>query len=261
MKVIDYKISGSSCPIVIKQNSNTLFVKLRAGMSGEHSILSEWFGNSLGQKLGIRTRIPKLIQLDKKLEYTHLNIEIRDLIEKSFGTNICFEYLNHVKEFTILQNTTDFKEIYLFDVLLLNIDRTQQNHNILINENSELIVTDYESSLLFNYSKSILTNKNIINQLRKNPFYSIINENELSNFLYKLKNVNFDNLVQDIPTKIINTSEKEELSGLFKVLQNRDWNLRDLLNLIDSSPIENEAERQLRIRNNRNRFIESINSK
>lgn len=265
MKVIKYIPGGNSFPLVIENNNQKKLVKLRAGMSGEHSILNEWFGNVIGEKIGIRTRKPNWISLSDNLEYSHIYIEVRELIEKSMGLNICFDYLENVKELSFKDieklDKKKFIDIYLLDVLMLNIDRTKENLNLLQEE--KIIVSDFEASLFFNelLNNHSITNKiEVLKCLKANPFYQKIKKDELNSFLKRLNNIDFKKLISELPNEIFIQAYKTQLSQKFTKKQNTQWEMRELLNNIDNVSLENEEEKQKKRKSNREKFEKHINS-
>lgn len=271
MEVIDYKMGGNSCPVIVADGLQKFFVKLRAGMSGEYSLLSEWFGNVIGKKLEINTRQPYWINLTNSLNYDNVYIEVRDLIEKSMGVNICFDYIEtirncHSKETNALSKEKHIN-VYLLDVLLLNIDRTLVNPNLLFDSNDKLIVSDFESSLLFRQmlnTPKLLRDERILQCLRTNPFYQIIERGELDDFVKKLNEIDLELLFFQVPDEILSNRDKVKLLRIFESKKNNQWELRDLLESIDNTILETAEEREIRINENREkleRLIRSTHSK
>lgn len=267
MEVIDYKIEGDSFPIIVADGMQKLFVKLKAGMSGEYSLLSEWFGNVIGEKLGVNTRHPHWIRLTNSLKYNNVYIEVRDLIEKSWGVNICFEYIENIRDFTLIESDSIDKkkyiDIYLLDVLMLNVDRNSINPNLILDCNDNLIVSDFESSLLFNeiFKSPLISNdKRILQSLRANPFYQKVGRKELDNFVNRLNVIDFEPLVSHLPNETISDRDKQKL---LKSLENKkinNWGLLELLEKVDFINIETTSEREIRINRNREQLEKLVNS-
>ena len=262
MKVLDYKIGGNSFPIVVKDQHNKYLIKLKAGLSGEYSIISEWFGNCVGAEIGLNTRKPIWISLDNSLDYKKLYIEVRDLIEKSMGTNIAFTYIDQLEELSINElNPVDFLESYLVDVIMLNIDRTIGNTNLLKDKNGSIIISDYESSLLFNeliYSVKPSNDTRILQCLRANVFYQKIKEKDVVNFVNKLNNINFDKLIDQLPQEILDINQKQLLKLKLNQKKKEEWNLKSLLSKIDSIKLETQEAKQKRIKANRDKLLRLV---
>ena len=130
IEVISYSLQGDSFPIVVKKDHEKFFVKLRAGLSGEYSLLSEWFGNRVGGLIGLNTRRSEWIRLNEEITFNDIHIEVRDLIKKSTGVNIGFPYIENVEAIDSkdVESTgrRSFTNAFLFDILMLNIDRNHR---------------------------------------------------------------------------------------------------------------------------------------
>lgn len=265
MKVLNYLQGGNSTPLIIEDDGNKRLVKLAAGMSGAYSVLSEWIGNKLGQELGINTRIPQWINLTHQLEYAHVNIEIRDLIEKSLGLNISFDYLESPEEINLIDldsyTKSDYINAYLLDVFMLNIDRTEVNLNLMRTKDASLLFSDFESSLIFNEllsGQTLTTNPGIFGCLKGNPFYQKVPEQNLEQFIEQLNKVDFDALIAAIPTEIIDDKLKQHILEVLKARKNKNWALRPRLMAIDNTHLETEEEKNKRIRANREQLEQRI---
>jgi hypothetical protein len=268
MKVIEYKLGGSSFPIIVDDGTQIFLVKLSAGMSGEYSLLSEWFGNVIGKKLGINTRQPKWIYLTDLLEYNNVYIEVRDLIEKSMGLNISFEYIENAKDFSLLESESMAKEkfidVYLLDVLMLNIDRTVNNLNLMRDDEDNLIVSDFESSLIFNEmlnGRALYKDERILQCLKTNPFYQKVESRELDIFTNKLNELDLELLIFDLPSEVLSSQNREKLQKEFEAKRNINWGLTDLLDRIDNVSLETDEEKEKRIKRNREKLEKLVNSK
>jgi len=267
MEVIEYKLGGNSFPIVVNEGTQKYLVKLRAGMSGEYSLLSEWLGNVIGKKLGINTRQPYWINLSDLLEYKNVYIEVRDLIEKSMGLNISFEYIENAKDYSLIETETmpkeKFIDIYLLDVLLLNVDRTKTNLNLLIDNNNNLIVSDFESSLLFNEmlnNKVLAENERILQCLKSNPFYQKVENPEIDLFVNRLNELDFALFISELPYELLTREKRERLLSEFDKKRNIHWGLKTLLDRIDNIAIESEQEKEVRINKNREKLEKLVSS-
>ncbi len=259
MKVIGYKFDGNSFPIIVQDNTQNHFVKLRGGMSGEYSILCEWFGNSIGKALGINTRLPQWFKISNELEYQDIHIEVRELIDKSHGLNISFDYIDDVIDFSLDKNInkSKFIDVFLLDVLMLNIDRTATNPNLIVNTKGDFIVSDFESSLFFNEllnSNSLLNDKRILQCLKVNPFFQKIEVNKLNDFIKKLNTIDFDSLFDSLPDEIIQKGDKKRIIEQIREKINLDWELKRLLENIENTQLETTDERESRTKRNREKF-------
>ncbi|MBN2165640.1 MAG: hypothetical protein JW717_05135 [Marinilabiliaceae bacterium] len=266
IEVISYHRSGNSFPIVIQYNSKKFLVKLRAGLSGEYSLLSEWFGNQAGSLIGLNTRQPHWILLPDSLKYDDIYIEVRDLIDKSLGVNIGFEYIDNVEVFDIGEISKIDKdqqiEIYLFDLLMLNVDRTNQNCNLLINE-SGVLITDFDSSLIFTdlfKNVNLSMNKQILQCLKSNPFYQKVDDCRLKTFINKVNQIDFERIIFEIPNELISLQNKGMIYKKIEDKKSTNWNLREMLDNLENTKLETGRERNMRINKNREKLEKLVSS-
>lgn len=266
IKVISYHLSGNSFPIVIQYDYKKFLIKLRAGLSGEYSSLSEWLGNQIGRLIGLNTRQPYWILLTDSIKYDNIYIEVKDLIDKSLGINIGFEYIDSAEVFDISEISKIDKEqqidIYLLDLLMRNIDRTTQNHNLLINK-SGVLITDYDSSLIFNdliKNVNLSTNKQILQCLKSNPFYQRIDESRLKTFLSKVNHIDFEKIIFEIPNELISHQNKGLVCRRIEHKKTTDWNLWTILDNLENIKLETERERNIRTNKNREKLEKLVSS-
>src|SRR5690606_29054781 len=267
MEVLTYKLGGNSFPIIIQQSNKKHFIKLRAGPGGECSLLSARFGNGVGRLIGLNTQKPQWIWLTNSLNFKHIYIEARHLIEKSFGINIGFEYIENVQEINLNDLTKVDKErfsnIYLLDVLMLNVDRTTENLNLLKLDNNEILITDFDSSLIFNEIFNGLNpskNKRILQALKSNPFYKNVKELNVECFIKALNQLDFKKMIGEIPEELLNSREKEIFLTNINNKKNSGWDLKNILIEIDKTTLELESDKKLRLHKNKQKFINSMNS-
>jgi hypothetical protein len=266
-EVISYHLGGNSVPIVIRQDNKKFLVKLRAGLSGEYSLLCEWFGNRIGRLIGLNTRKPYWIVLTNSLKYNDINVEVRDLTAKSLGVNIGFKYIENVSVFDLSKISQIDKEqqvqAYLLDLLMLNIDRTNQNHNLLIC-NDSVLITDFDSSLIFNKlinNVNLSMNKHILQCLKSNPFSQKVENNQLKTFLNKINHIDFEKIIFEIPNELINYQEKKMICKRIEDKKTKNWGLKELLDNIENIELETEFERNMRISTNREKLENLVSSK
>jgi hypothetical protein len=251
---------------VIQSDTKKMLVKLRAGLSGEYSLLSEWLGNQTGNLIGLNTRKPFWIFLTDSLKYDNIYIEVRDLIDKSLGVNIGFEYIDSFIDFDLSNISKIDKEqqadIFLVDLIMLNIDRTTQNHNLLIN-GTDITVSDFDSSLIFNElinNVDLSKNKQILQCLKSNPFYQKIDNLLLKRFLNRLNNIDFGKIIFEIPHELISYSKKKMICQRIEDKKTKDWNLKELLVNLENTTLETESERVMRINKNREKLEKLVSS-
>lgn len=256
MKVKSYIASGNSFPIIIENQGVDILVKLKAGMSGKYSLITEYIGNRLGELLELPTLTPRWIELDKELIRKNLYIEVNELIDKSLGLNIAFEYLQSardVKKEKLHEYPSEVKnEIFLFDLMMINVDRTSDNLNLL-HKNNLLISIDYESSQLIQEifgSVKLLQNKRILQGFRNNPLYHEVEENNIHNFLSKAKKISIEKILNEIPEQLLNERGKAKIIQGFQEKQKRDWEIIEALSQMKGlTPTTFEEEKKKRNKN------------
>jgi WD40 repeat protein len=151
----------------------------------------------------------------------------------------------------------NYSNAYLLDVLMINIDRTRQNLNLLASSNGEIIISDFDSSLIFYelLKGSLIAKDNrILQALKTNPFYQPIDKVTLQEFIEKVNRLNFDEIFDEIPSILLDKQSKQDLLSKINKKMIRGWDLLDTLKSIDNTIIESESERDLRIRNNREKL-------
>lgn len=265
--MLDYYPGGSSFPLLVRQGSRKYFVKLRAGMSGEYALLNEWFANRLGHILGLNTRMPVWIRLSEELKYDHLYIEVRKLIEKSMGLNIAFEYVENAVPADLGCLPAAFaemeEEVYLLDLFLLNTDRSTSNHNLLKTDRDEILVTDFDSCLLFPgmlRSTDLSADPRVLQCLRTHPFYRKIGPESLSRFITRMNGVDFRAIIEEIPEEVLDRPGGQVILKALNEKKERNWDLDDLLRKLEALTPETEEERNLRIKKNREKLEALVSS-
>ena len=228
-------------------------------------MVSEWFGSHAGRSMGLNTREPAWIFLEDSLEYAHLYIEIRDLIDKSLGINIGFPYIENAKEIKPGDLSDDVRtklvDVYLLDLLMLNIDRSLHNYNLLSTNVNKILITDFDSSLIFTgMLKGVnpLSDKRVLECLRSNPFYQFIESDKLLSFLAKMNQVDFHSIISEVPDVVLNHSDKTLILNKMEDKKKRDWDLLEILEKIDEIKLESEEEKNLRIKKNRKKLEDLV---
>jgi len=260
VQIVSYFLQGNSFPVVLKRDEGTFFVKLREGMSGEFAIISEWFGNRLGNRIGLNTRAPFWITIPENVEFNDIYIEVRELVAKSVGLNIGFKYITDIQEVSIGEltsiNDETLTNIFLFDILMMNIDRTTTNLNLL-SISGKPTISDFDSSLLFNeiaYGRDLLADNRILQCFRANPFYRNVENAKVDLFLEKVNGAAIDSIVDEIPSEIIDDARREVLMKGLQERSKNGWRIKEVLEKLERVTLETEEERNNRIRKNREKL-------
>ena len=146
---------GGSMPAIIEADDEFLYVlKFRGAGQGTKALIAELIGGEIARKLGFL--MPELVLVDLPAGFGQMegDEEIQDLLQGSVGVNLGLHYLSHAITFdpqaTAVDATLASKIVWL-DALLMNVDRTVRNTNMLWWHN-ELWLIDHGASLYFHHS-------------------------------------------------------------------------------------------------------------
>ncbi len=235
-------------------------MKLHAGMSGKYALVSEWLGNQLGRQLNIKTQTPIWINLEREIQIENIHIEVKELIYKSLGLNIGFLYQKEAKDVNKSElrtiNYQQINEIFLFDLMMINIDRTPSNINLMKVEN-EVIPVDYESSLLFQEiigNKNLLEDDRILHCLKSNPLYREIDEKTIDQFIEKISRLSTTEIIAEIPLSLLRKEERLSFAKGIANKQSNNWYLKETMNKLKSIEVETKDQQKRRVNKNQEDF-------
>jgi hypothetical protein len=146
---------GGSLPAIAEADDGFLYVlKFRGAGQGAKALIAELIGGEIARALGIR--IPEIVfaHLDETFGRTEADEEIQDLLKASTGLNIALHYLSGSVTFDPVVTRVDSvlaSKIVWLDCLLMNVDRTARNTNMLL-WRKELWLIDHGASLYFHHS-------------------------------------------------------------------------------------------------------------
>jgi hypothetical protein len=146
---------GGSLPAIAEADDDFLYVlKFRGAGQGSKALIAELIGGEIARTLGFK--IPELVfaNLDEAFGRTEPDEEIQDLLKASVGLNLALHYLSGGITFDATVTPTDPKlssQIVWLDCLLMNVDRTPRNTNMLT-WHKELWLIDHGASLYFHHS-------------------------------------------------------------------------------------------------------------
>jgi len=146
---------GGSMPAIIEADDNFLYVlKFRGAGQGTRALIAELLGGEIARALGLR--VPELVFAELGPDFGRLepDEEIQDLLKFSVGLNLGVHYLSGAITFDPVANTVDAvtaSKIVWLDALLMNVDRTVKNTNMLI-WHKELWLIDQGASLYFHHN-------------------------------------------------------------------------------------------------------------
>ncbi len=146
---------GGSLPAIAEADDGFLYVlKFRGAGQGRKALIAELIGGELARAVGLR--IPELVfaELDAAFGRSEPDEEIQDLLKASVGLNLGLHYLSGAITYDPAVTTVDAwlaSRIVWLDALLLNVDRTARNTNMLI-WHKELWLIDHGAALYFHHS-------------------------------------------------------------------------------------------------------------
>ncbi len=146
---------GGSLPALVDADDGFSYViKFRGAGQGRKALIAELIGGELARLL--KLRVPEIVfaELDESFGRTEPDEEIQDLLKFSVGKNLGLHFLSGAITFDENVDAIGAEEaskIVWLDSLLMNVDRTVRNTNMLI-WHKELWLIDHGASLYFHHS-------------------------------------------------------------------------------------------------------------
>lgn len=146
---------GGSLPAIVEADDEFLYVlKFRGAGQGRKALIAELIGGEIARALGFR--VPEIVfaNLDASFGRMEGDEEIQDLLKASTGLNLGLHYLSGAITFDPLVGKVSpllASAIVWMDCLLMNVDRTARNTNMLW-WRKELWLIDHGASLYFHHS-------------------------------------------------------------------------------------------------------------
>jgi len=146
---------GGSLPALVDADDGFSYViKFRGAGQGRKALIAELIGGELARLL--KLRIPEIVfaHLDESFGRTEPDEEIQDLLKFSVGKNLGLHFLSGAITFDANVDVIGVEEaskIVWLDALLMNVDRTVRNTNMLI-WHKELWLIDHGAALYFHHS-------------------------------------------------------------------------------------------------------------
>jgi len=146
---------GGSLPAIAEADDGFMYVlKFRGAGQGIKALIAELIGAEIARTLGLK--VPEIVfaNLDTAFGRTEPDEEIQDLLKASVGLNLALHYLSAAITYDPVVTKLDAKlasQIVWLDCLLMNVDRTARNTNMLI-WHKELWLIDHGATLYFHHS-------------------------------------------------------------------------------------------------------------
>ncbi|MVZ66899.1 aminotransferase class I and II [Sphingobacterium sp. DK4209] len=149
-----FREGGSLPGLVDADDGFSYVIKFRGAGQGKKALVAEFIGAELARMIGLR--VPEMVfaHLDVGFGRTEPDEEIQDLLKFSEGMNLGVHYLNGSITFDANVDTIAAEEaskIVWLDALLMNVDRTAKNTNMLV-WHKDLWMIDYGAALYFHHS-------------------------------------------------------------------------------------------------------------
>jgi hypothetical protein len=146
---------GGSMPAIAEADDGFMYVlKFRGAGQGPKALIAELIGGEVALLLGLP--VPELVfaTVDEAFGRTEPDEEIQDLLQASTGLNLGLHYLSGAITYDAAASVPDpllASKIVWLDSLLMNVDRTAKNTNLLL-WNREMWLIDHGASLYFHHS-------------------------------------------------------------------------------------------------------------
>jgi len=146
---------GGSLPAIVEADDQFLYVlKFRGAGQGRKALIAELLGGEIARTLGFK--VPEIVfaNLDVAFGRIEGDEEIQDLLKGSVGLNLGLHYLSGSITFDPLATKIDSllaSKIVWLDAMLMNMDRTVRNTNMLW-WHKELWLIDHGASLYFHHA-------------------------------------------------------------------------------------------------------------
>lgn len=154
-RVLGADLRGSSWPVLVETDAGPRFAKLRGAGQGVPPLVAEIVVARIAEAIGLRVPQPVLIEVPNAIESANRRDELRDLLDRSVGVNLGFDYLDGASMFVAADadrvSSDDATAIIWLDALVMNPDRTARNPNLMWWQD-RLWLIDHGAALGFQYS-------------------------------------------------------------------------------------------------------------
>jgi hypothetical protein len=124
---------GGSMPALVEADDDGAYVlKFRGAGQGPGALVAEVLCGELGRALGLPVPELVLAELDPALAVAEPDPEVQDLLRASAGLNVGVDFLPGALPFAGGADPALAADVVWFDALVLNVDRTPRNPNLLL---------------------------------------------------------------------------------------------------------------------------------
>jgi hypothetical protein len=152
---------GGSLPALVEASDSGMYVlKLRGAAQGIKSLVAEIVAGELARALGLTVPDLKLVELDPDIGKNEPDEELRELLMRSAGLNVGVDFLPSALPFNPAAGAATeaslAADIVWFDALVMNVDRTARNPNML-KWHGRLWLIDHGASLYLHHRPRVTT--------------------------------------------------------------------------------------------------------
>lgn len=151
---------GSSSPVLVETGAGTFVLKLRGAAQGIPPLIAEVIVRELGLALGLSVPECTLLELPERVPTDDANDELADLLARSAGLCLGVRYLAGARDLRAEEiagiPVETAASILWLDGLVMNLDRTPKNPNILSWKGQPWLI-DHGASLTFQYDLGSIT--------------------------------------------------------------------------------------------------------
>lgn len=152
--VMPFREGGSLPALVDADDGFSYVIKFRGAGQGKRVLVAELICGEIARWLGLRMPEMVFAELHEAFGRTEPDEEIQDLLKFSVGKNLGVSYLQGAITFDANVDkitTEEASKIVWLDALLMNVDRTVKNTNMLV-WNRELWLIDHGATLYFHHN-------------------------------------------------------------------------------------------------------------
>ncbi|HET9436450.1 MAG TPA: HipA family kinase [Candidatus Limnocylindrales bacterium] len=147
---------GGSLPGLVEADDDGLYVvKFRGAAQGPRALVAELLAGELGRAIGLPVPELVFVEIDPALAAAEPDYWVRELLEKSPGTNIGLDFLPGSLTYSAAADVRPTPElaadVVWFDSLVTNADRSPRNPNILA-WHRRLYLIDHGAALFIHHS-------------------------------------------------------------------------------------------------------------
>jgi hypothetical protein len=253
--------SGSSLPVLVETREGMrCVVKWKGASEGPLANVVDWIALHLARRAGIPVPTAHLIDICSALIDREQDPDINDLITRSLGINLGIEHIEHATPLSV-ESVNRFdaavrNAIYLFDVLFLNIDRTDHNPNVVV-AGDKIYCIDFAASMAIRMflNKEKYSEESLLPLIRRHPFYRM--KERIGRYKSVIRFPEISDIVARVPDEWLSEAGVQKarlVSGIERLLTDSHDILERRLSYLDTLPVESQVSRDERTLQNRKAF-------